>query len=86
MDKLNDYKEIFTVVSGIIKRITGNPDLLVDHISTAKDINNWDSLHHVMIIHEIENHFDIQFDLMEMLDITTVEDMCNAISRKKRIA
>jgi acyl carrier protein len=86
MNKLNDDNEIFTVVSGIIKRITGNPGLIIDLVHTANDIKNWDSLRHVMIINEIENHFTIQFDLMEMLDITSVGDLCNAISKKKPTA
>ena len=83
MNELKDFNEIYTVVSGIIKNITDNPDLKVDLVHTSKDIKNWDSLRHVMIINEIENHFAIQFDLMEMLDITSVGDLCNAISKKQ---
>ena len=83
MNELKDFNEIYTVVSGIIKNITDNPDLKVDLVHTSKDIKNWDSLRHVMIINEIENHFAIQFDLMEILDITSVGDLCNAISKKQ---
>jgi acyl carrier protein len=74
---------IFTVVTGIIKDITGNPGLKIEPEHMAGDIRNWDSLRHVMIINEIENHFAIHFDLMEMLDISSVGDLCNAVSKKQ---
>jgi acyl carrier protein len=85
MKEENDNDRIFTVVAGIIRHITGNPGLKIEPAYKAGDIRNWDSLHHVMIINEIENYFNIQFDLMEMLDISSVGDICNAISRKKAI-
>ena len=82
MNELKDNNEILSVVSVIIKNVTGNPDLKINLTHTADDIKNWDSLRHVMIINEIENHFAIQFDLMEMLGISSVGDLCKAISKK----
>lgn len=86
MKEENDNGRIFTDVAGIIRDITGNPGLKIEQAHTAGDIRNWDSLHHAMIIGEIENHFGIQFDLMEMLDISSVGDICNAVSRKKAMS
>jgi len=83
MNEGNEKSGIFTIVAGIIKDITGNPGLKIEPTHTAGDIRNWDSLRHVMIINEIENHFAIQFDLTEILDISSVGDICNAISRKQ---
>jgi acyl carrier protein len=83
MDELNNFSEIFAVVSGIIMNITDNAGLKIEPSHTAKDVKNWDSLRHVMIINEIENHYVIQFDLMEMLDISSVGDICHAVLKKK---
>jgi acyl carrier protein len=86
MDEPNNFNEIFAVVSGIIRNITDNAGLKIEPTQTAKDIKNWDSLRHVMIINEIENHYAIQFDLMEMLDISSVGDICDAVLKKKASA
>ncbi|MBN1414804.1 MAG: acyl carrier protein [Bacteroidales bacterium] len=83
MSELIHNDEILSVVSGIIKKVTGNPDITVDRMDTADDIKNWDSLRHVMIINEIEDYFSIRFDLTEMLDINNVGDICKAILNKK---
>lgn len=85
MDNM-DYNKIFTVVAEIIKRITGNKNLKIDPFFTASDIKNWDSLRHVMIISEIENYYSIQFDLPEMLEMNSVDDLCKAIIRKQNLS
>ncbi|MBN2276068.1 MAG: acyl carrier protein [Bacteroidales bacterium] len=83
MNENKDHKEIFAVVSDIIRSVTGNSGLTIKPEYTADDIKNWDSLRHVMIINEIENRYAIHFDLMEMLDITSVDDLCHAVSKKQ---
>jgi acyl carrier protein len=85
MDK--DFnEEIFGKVAGIIIAVTGNAGITIEPGYTANDIRNWDSLRHVMIINEIENHFAIRFELMEMLEINTVADLCRAVAEKKKHA
>jgi acyl carrier protein len=86
MSGRNEYEEVFGVVSGIILNVTDNTGLKIEPAYAAKDIKNWDSLHHVMIINEVENYFDIQFDLVEMLDMSSVDDICHAVLKKKNAA
>jgi acyl carrier protein len=85
MDKLN-YNSILLDVADIIRRITGNKNLKIDPCFTANDIKNWDSLRHVMIINEIESRYAIQFDLSEMLEMNSVDDICNAVIRKQNLS
>ncbi len=80
------YNNIFTTVTEIIKRITGNKNLKIEPFFTANDVKNWDSLRHVMIINEIENQYSIRFDLSEMLEMNSVDDICKAIIRKQNLA
>ncbi len=83
MSEHNEVEGIFAVISGIIRNITENNSLQIEPSYTARDVKNWDSLRHVMIINEIENHYNIQFDLMEMLDMSSVDDICRAVIKKK---
>jgi acyl carrier protein len=85
MNNLN-YHTVFLDVAEIIRRITGNKNLKIDPYLTANDIKNWDSLRHVMIINEIESHYSIQFDLSEMIEMNSVDDLCKAIIRKQNLS
>lgn len=86
MSEHNEVDEILAVISGIIRNITENNSLQIEPSYTARDVRNWDSLRHVMIINEIENHFNVRFDLMEMLDMSSVDDICRAVMKKKNKA
>lgn len=56
------------------------PELLEN--TSSKDIVDWDSLRHVMLITEIENQFDIKFELDEMLSMSTYGEIRSNVSKK----
>ena len=59
------------------------PNLLeLNENSSSKDILVWDSLRHVMLITEIENQFDIKFELDEMLSMKTFGEIRQNIASK----
>ena len=69
-------------IISIIKKALKNEKLVLEPQFSAADVDGWDSLHHVMIIAEIEKHFDIKFDFLEVMDIKTIEDLAKATERK----
>lgn len=50
--------------------------------TTAEDIENWDSITHLNLINEIENHFGISFSFEEILKMKNVGELIEIISRK----
>lgn len=46
--------------------------------TTAAEVPTWNSLSHVMFIASIENHFDIKFDLLQMIDMKSIGDIARA--------
>lgn len=48
----------------------------------AGDVEAWDSMNHMELITTIENHFQIQFDFMEVMDFENIEDMVIAIQNR----
>ncbi len=54
-------------------------DLVVIDTMSAKDIDQWTSLSHVLLISELEKKYKIKFALNDMLDIQTVDDLCKKI-------
>jgi len=46
------------------------------------DIQEWDSMHHVMIITGIEKEFGIKFQREELIDLETVADIVTLVEGK----
>ncbi len=69
-------------VNIIFKEVLENATLEINIETSAQDIDNWDSLNHVMLIAAIENKFDISFELDEMINFKNVGDILNAIQSK----
>lgn len=56
-----------------------------DNISAATDQHNcepWDSLHHLNLIVELEDAFDIEFEPEEIAEMKSVEAIVNVINSK----
>lgn len=50
--------------------------------TTAKDIPDWDSLEHVMIINAVEKRFGIKLSMREAAGFSNVGDMLDTIMEK----
>ncbi len=71
--------EIFT----LIKDTFPNSDITITQNTTANDVDEWDSLGHIMLIQAIEEKFKIEFDLDELLEFNQVGDIIEAVKKKK---
>ena len=58
-------------------------DKITDDLGPG-DVNEWDSLHHVMIFTAIEQAFHIHFDHSELIDIENVADIVSLVEEKTR--
>ena len=74
-----EHKDILETVQEIMRQVFKVPSLVIDGNMSAADIARWNSLNHVILISELEKRFDIKFDLSDMLDIRTVQDICEKI-------
>lgn len=76
MDKL------LNKLTPIFQKVFKKENLKVNLSTSAEDIDNWDSLTHVVLLHEIEKAFNIQFELEELISFKTVEDIIKALAYK----
>ena len=49
---------------------------------SAEDVENWDSLTHMMMITKVEKVFNIRFKLKELNKLKCVGDLCDIIVEK----
>lgn len=74
MTRENVYVELNHIFSDIFdEKITLYPE------TTAKDIDDWDSLEHINIIHAVERRFGMKFKMGEISTMKCVGEMVDII-------
>ena len=74
-----------TEIFKIIKKTFPNSAIDIDKTTTANDVDEWDSLGHILLIQAIEEKFQIEFDLDELLEFNNVGDIVDAVAKKQEI-
>ena len=69
-------------VNEIFKEVLENATLQINLETSGQDIENWDSLNHVMLIAAIENKYNIACELDEMINFKNVGDILTAVQSK----
>jgi acyl carrier protein len=67
-----ELKEILTNVLGVKS---------ISEQDSAETIANWDSVRHLTLIAAIEERFDVTFDADQMLELTSVPAIVDALRR-----
>ncbi|TRZ52988.1 acyl carrier protein [bacterium] len=52
---------------------------------TEKEIPEWDSMNYLLVISELEGHFNITFDMNEVLNFQSLGDIKNALGKRNLI-
>lgn len=73
---------VFLQVQTIFRSFFRNQNLDLAGTTTTEDITAWDSLNHLALMNEIENHFKIQFSLNEIIGFKNVGEMVDCIANK----
>ena len=58
---------------------------MINEFTMLKDIPNWESLSHMILIVEIENKFNMVFSSTESIEVISVSQIINLILSKKQI-
>jgi acyl carrier protein len=74
--------DVLEILNGIFRQVFDDDSLVVTRATSAKDIEEWDSLTHINLVIAIEVHFGIKFGLAEMRRLRNVGEMVDLITRK----
>jgi len=75
-------EEILAQVNKIFIEVLDNEEIVVNYDTTAKDIEEWDSLNHIQLVVAMEKHFKIRFASREIQSWNNTGDLINAIASK----
>lgn len=78
MTKIDIKDKIKVILIAVLK----HDNFVIDDTLTAKDVEGWDSLSHMIIITEIEKAFDIRFKLKELNKMNNIGDLVDLIQVK----
>jgi acyl carrier protein len=75
--------EIFENVERVFRDVLENEDLIIKESYNAYDVDEWDSLTHIMLVVEIEKRLDISFLSSEITEWKNIGEMISCIESKK---
>jgi acyl carrier protein len=81
-NKSMERKDLLKEINIIFIDILDNEDLLIDENSTAKDVDEWDSLTHIQLVVAIEKKFHIRFTSREIQSWKNVGEMIDCIETR----
>lgn len=74
--------EIVEKLTPVFRNVFANNTLQITDELSALDVENWDSLSHMLLIAEVEKNFAIKFKLKDLNKMANVGDMIAIINSK----
>ena len=75
-------KDILKKIRTIFINVLEKDDFELIGSSKIGDIDGWESSTHMMIISEVEDQFNIEFELDELLTMKNIEDLLGSVASK----
>lgn len=75
-------EEIMKKVIEVFRDVFDDDQIELRKETSAKDIEDWDSLMHITLVTALEKEFDINFKLKEVIELQNVGDTIELIERK----
>ncbi len=76
-----DREEIMAKINEIARDVFDNDAVVLTENSTAADVDEWDSLTHLLFTNEIEDEFGVTFTLAEVTKSENVGQLVDALMR-----
>jgi acyl carrier protein len=75
----NKERELLELLTPIFRSVFNEPNLILGRNLTAKDVENWDSLNHIMLIVQIEEMTNLVFSTNQLVKLNNVGDFVDLI-------
>ena len=74
--------EIMEKIQGICKDVFEDEAVVITEETTAADVDGWDSLTHLSLMNELEEAFDVEFMLDEVIGAAKIGDLVDIIEQR----
>lgn len=76
--------KIFEKLVAIFQDVFDDKNITINEKTTAADIEDWDSLAHIMLLSAVEDEFDIKLDMKAVQGLKNVGEMVTLIERMQK--
>ena len=77
-----ERNEIIEKLTNVFHEIFKDESIVLRDDMTAEDVENWDSLTHMLMITKVEQEFQVKFKLKDLNKLKTVGDLITIIVGK----
>ena len=74
--------EITEKLTAIFREVFNDDSIILRDEMTANDVENWDSLTHMIMISKVEEEFGVKFRLKELNKLKQVGDIISILEEK----
>ncbi len=74
--------DIMTELNGVFRQLFEDESLVVTRTTTADDIDDWDSITHMILITAVEKKFGVKFSIAELTTLNMVGDLADLVEKK----
>lgn len=78
--------EPLSAISSIVRDVLRDNGIDVTAATRFEDLTGWDSMDIVAVVVEVECRFNLQFELLEIDRLSTVDDLLHMIEAKQALA
>jgi len=75
-------EEVFEIVNEIFRDVFDDDELEITDVTTAEDIEDWDSLEQINLIVAMQSRFGVRFSVEEAYSTANVGEMVDIIISK----
>lgn len=74
--------DILVTIKKAFVKILEHENFELDDSTTAKDVDGWESITHLLIMNEVEKSFNIKFKLMDLMSMENVGDLITVVKKE----
>lgn len=76
--------EIYLRLNNVFREVFDDDSLTINEGMTSADVEDWDSLTHIMLITAVEREFGLRFDMKTVLTMENIGEMVSVIDEMTR--
>lgn len=74
--------DLMSRLNGVFQTVFGDERMSVSRVTTARDVEGWDSLMHINLIVAIEREFRVRFTTRDITGLKNVGELIDLVGRK----
>ena len=75
-------EEILITIKESFVRVLEHDNFELNETTTAKDVDGWESITHLIIMNDVEKSFNIKFKLMDLMAMENIGDLINTVKKE----